>query len=98
MVSLPCGDGNHILHSRCVLVAVRSGGAQRGIQAPLVCSERRYGARHGRREALDTAVQADPSLRDAAVALRGGPKRTTRDTAKGSTTPETKIVWEWQIL
>ena len=74
VVRLPCGDGNHVLHARSVLVAVRSAGARRWIQAPFVCSERGCGARHGRREALEAAVQADPGLRDAAVALTGRPR------------------------
>ena len=47
---------------------------QRGVQAPFVCSESRCGARHGRREGLEAAVQADPGLRDAAVALTGRPE------------------------
>ena len=42
--------------------------------APLVCSERGCGARHGIREALEAAVQADPGLRDAAVVLTGRPE------------------------
>ena len=74
VVTLPCRDGNDVIHARCVLVTARSGGARRGAQAPLVCSERGCGARHGRREALDVAVQADPGLRDAAAALRGVPE------------------------
>ena len=74
MVRLPCGDENHAIHARCMLVAVRSGGAQRGIQAPFGCSERGCGVRHLRREALEAAVQADPGLRDAAVALTGRPE------------------------
>ena len=52
-----------------------SGGAQRGIQAPFVCSERGCEVRHGRREALEAAVQTDPGLRDAAVALTGRPEK-----------------------
>ena len=56
VVRLPCGNGNHVIHATCVLVAVRSNGAQRGMQAPLVCSERGREACHGRREALDAAV------------------------------------------
>ena len=52
----------------------RSGGARRGTQAPLVCSERGCGARHGTREALDAAVQTDHGLQDAAAALRGRPE------------------------
>ena len=79
-------------------MAVRSGGAQRETHAPIVCSERGCGARHGIREALNATVQADPSLRDVSAALKGGsPKRTTRDTAHGFTTPGAKIVWGWQI-
>ena len=41
---------------------------------PFGCSERGCGARHGRREALEAAIQADPGLRDAAVALTGRPE------------------------
>ena len=57
-----------------MLVVVRSGGARRGTQAPLVYSERGCGARHRRREALDAVVRADPGLRDTAAALRGRPE------------------------
>ena len=78
-------------------MAVRSGGARSRAQTPLVCIERGHGARHGRQEALDAAVHANPGFRDAAAALKGGPKRTTRDTTTGSTAPGTKIVWGWQI-
>ena len=73
VVRLPRRDGNHVLHARCVLEAVRNGGAQRGIQASFVCSERGCGARHRSREALEAAVQAGPGLRYAAVALTGRP-------------------------
>ena len=55
-------------------MAVRSGGAQRGIQTPLVYGERGCGAHHRRREALEAAAQADPGLRDAALALTGRPE------------------------
>ena len=74
VVRLPCGDENHVLHARCVLLAVRSGGAQRGIQAPFVCSERGCGARHGRREVLEAVAQVDPGLLNAAVALTARPE------------------------
>lgn len=46
-------------------MVVRSGGARSGAQSSLVFSERSCGARHGRREGLVEAVQADPGLRDA---------------------------------
>ena len=74
MVRLPAGAENHVTHARCILMAVRSGGARRGTQAPLPCSERGCGARFGRREALDAVVRADPDLRDTATALRGRPE------------------------
>ena len=67
-------DGNHATHARYRLVVVRSGGARSGAQAPLVCGERGRGARHGRRETLDAAVQADPGHRHAAAALLGRPE------------------------
>lgn len=41
MVTLPCGDGNRAIHSRCELVAVRGGEARRGAQAPL-CRQRAW--------------------------------------------------------
>ena len=37
---LPFEDGNDVIHARCVLVAVRSGGGARGAQVPLVCRKR----------------------------------------------------------
>ena len=83
MVRLPSGDGNHVAHARCVLVTVRSDGAQRGIQEPLVCSDRGCGAHNGRRKALDAAVQADPDLRDAPVSLRGGPEEDVKGQGHG---------------
>lgn len=43
VVRLSCGDGNHVIYARCVLVAVRSRGARREAQASLVCSERGCG-------------------------------------------------------
>ena len=48
----------------------RKGGHRRRL-----CGERGCGARHGRREALDAAAQADPGIRDAAAALRGRPEQ-----------------------
>ena len=62
VVRLPCGDENHVIHARCVLIAVRNRGAQRGVQTPFACSERGCGASHGRRGPLEAAVQADPGL------------------------------------
>ena len=49
--------------------AVRRGGAQ----APLLCGARGCTVRHGRWEALEAAVQADPGLRATAVGLGGIP-------------------------
>ena len=40
-----------------------------GAQAPLICGARSCTTRHGRREALEAAVQADPGLRVTAVAI-----------------------------
>ena len=64
VVALPCGN-RHVMHARCVVNAVRRGGAR----APLLCGASGCTARHGRREALETAVQADPGLRTTAVGL-----------------------------
>ena len=57
------------MHARCVVSAVRRGGAQ----APLLCGARGCTVRHGRREALEAAVQADPGLRVTAARLGGRP-------------------------
>ena len=57
------------MHARCVVNAVRRSGAQ----APLLCGATSCTARHGRREALEAAVQADPGLRVTAVGLGGIP-------------------------
>ena len=54
------------MHARCVVNAVRQGGAQ----APLLCGERGCTVRHGKREAK---VQADPGLRVTAAGLGGRP-------------------------
>ena len=86
---LPCGEGNHITHARCVLVAVRCGGTRRGKQAPLVCSERGCGDHYGKRGVLDAAVQADPGLRDAAAVLKGRPEENDKGHRQGLY----KIVW-----
>lgn len=40
------------------------------------------GARHGRQDTLDTAVQADPGIRDAAASLRGRPRRGRRGVSR----------------
>ena len=57
-VGLPCGY-RHLIHSRCVVEAIRRGGSH----AQLICGTRGCTARHGRRESLEAAVQADPGLR-----------------------------------
>jgi len=68
VVGLPCGR-QHAMHARCVVNAARRGGAQ----VPLLCGARGCTARHGRREALEAAVQADPGLRVTAAGLGGRP-------------------------
>ena len=80
MVRLPCGDGNPVVHASGALVADRSGGVQRRTQGPLVCSERGWEARHGRREALDAPVQADPGLRRCSRRPKGEAQRCRRGT------------------
>ena len=57
------------MHARCVVNAVGRGGAQ----APLICGARGCTVRHGRREAIEAAVQADPGLRVTAAGLGGRP-------------------------
>ena len=64
--ALPCGN-RHVMHARCVVNAVRRGGAR----APLLCGASACTARNGKREALEAAVQADPGLRITAVGLGG---------------------------
>ena len=68
MVGIPCGH-RHVMHARCVINVVMRSGAQ----APLLCSARDCTARHGRQEALEAAVQANPVLRATAVGLGGIP-------------------------
>ena len=63
---LPCGR-RHVMHSRCVVISVRRSRAQ----APLLCGARSCKARHGRREAIEAAVQTDPGLLATAVELGG---------------------------
>ena len=67
-MGLPCGH-RQVFHARCLVNAVRRG----GVQAPLLCVARGCTVRHGRREALEAAVQADPGLRATAVGLGGIP-------------------------
>ena len=58
VVGLPCGH-RHIMRVRCVVEAIRTSGSH----AQLICGTRGCTARHGRRESLEAAVQADPGLR-----------------------------------
>ena len=58
VVGLPCGR-QHAMHARFEVNAAMRGGAQ----AALLCGARGCTARHGRRESLKAAVQADPGLR-----------------------------------
>ena len=67
-VGLPCG-GQHAMHARCVVNAVRRGGAQ----APLLCGARGCTVRRGRREAFEAAVQTDPGVRVPVVGIAGRP-------------------------
>ena len=64
VVGLPCGH-RHVMHARRVINVIRI----RGAQAPLLCGARSCTACHGRREALEAAVQANPGLRATAVGL-----------------------------
>ena len=68
MVGLSCGR-QHAMHARCLVNAVRRGGAQ----ASLLCGARGYTVRHGRREAIEAAVQADLGLHVTAAGLGGRP-------------------------
>ena len=97
VVRLPCEDGNSVIHVRCVLVQ-RSGGAQREAQAPL--SAARVGAGPAMADRTPVMPLYGPILIFEIRPLPwwGSPKRTTTDTAMGSTSCETKIVWGWQIL
>ena len=52
VVELPCGR-QHAMHARCVVNAVRRGGAQ----APLLCGTRGCTVRLGRREAIEAAFR-----------------------------------------
>ena len=66
VVGLPCGR-QHAMYARCEVNAIRRG----GLQAPILCRAGECTARHGRREALEAAVQADPRLRVTAARLEG---------------------------
>ena len=57
-VGSPCGRP-HEMHAHSVVNAVRRDGAQ----PSRFCGEREFTVRHGRREALEEAAQADPCLR-----------------------------------
>ena len=61
-------DVNTLMHARCVVNAVRRGGAH----APLRCSARGCTVCHRRRK-TEAAVQADPGLRVTAAGLGGRP-------------------------
>ena len=60
VVRLPRRDGNHVLHARCVLVAIGSGGAQRGIQAPFVRTSMSAGLATGDRRPLRPPYRPTP--------------------------------------
>lgn len=55
------------MHARYTVGFVRNGKPQ----ASLLYGARGYTARHGRRETLEAAAQADPDCRDAAAGSRG---------------------------
>lgn len=71
MVNLPCG---HVIHARCVLSNLESGGEQ-----ALGCRVTGSGAQHPRRENLEAAVQADAGLRYRANRMVGGLSPTLGD-------------------
>ena len=58
VVGLPCGH-RHVMHTRCVVEAIRRGGTH----AQLIGGTRQCTARHWRRESPEAAVQADPGVR-----------------------------------
>ena len=68
VVGLPCGH-RHVMHARCVVEAIRRGWPH----AQLICGTRGCTARHGRRESLKAAVQADLGLRVTVAGLGGRP-------------------------
>ena len=64
VMGLPCGH-RHAINARCVGNVVKRSGAQ----APLLCSARGCSVRHGIREALEAAFQANPELLVTATGL-----------------------------
>ena len=68
VVGLPCGH-RHAMHAWCVVEAIGRGGSH----AQLICCTRGCTVRHGRREAPEAAVQADPGLRVTVAGLVGRP-------------------------
>ena len=67
-VRFPYRQGRHVLHARCVVVALARGAAP----APLRCPAVNCGVQHPRHDALEAAVQADPGLRNRAGRMGGG--------------------------
>lgn len=61
-VRLPCEQGRHMPHARCVVEAV----VRHAAPAPLHCPAANCGAQHPRRDALKAAVQEGPGLRSRA--------------------------------
>lgn len=88
-VHLPYGQGRHIIHARCVVEALR----RIASPAPLYRRKSGCGAHYGRREALETAVQADPGLPGRKVRVGGGLPATMSGVVVGFAMPGTRIVW-----
>ena len=85
----PCGR-QHAMHARCVVNAVRRSGAQ----ASLICGARGCAVRHGRREAIEAAVQADPGLRVTAAGLGGRSDDGEEERQDGLCYPWDETRWE----
>ena len=88
VVGLP-SERQHAMHAWCVVNAVRRGGAQ----ASLLCGARGCTVRHGRREAIEAAVQADPGLPVTAAGLGGRPDDGEEERRDGLCYPWT----HWQL-
>ena len=82
----------HAMHARCVVNTAGRGGAQ----APLFCGARECKVRHGRREALEVAAQANLGLRVNPAGLGERPDHGEDGRRGGFSIPGTRTCWGWQ--
>ena len=89
MVGLPCGN-QYVKHAQYVVRAIPRDWSH---ENP-ICGAHGCTARHGRRESLEAAVQADPELSVRSQNLKEGRTTTAVNEGKSYASLETKIRWE----